>query len=302
MPEDKTTQDAAEDTQEEFDPQAAALAELDAIMKASPASLKAQPDIDNLLTDDPPDVGEPKGSDKPAKSASKSSKSKGVRYNNLEEAEAETRKLQSDRDTLQAKLDTLEAQAKELEHARLLLSDINNDPKLRAGLEHYYKDGSFVEPAKVASDGIGDYDDDFGGGAETVPQSGDIDTLVEQKVQEQLRAVQVESARKQWYVDQKTAFHEAHPNASDEDFKAVVEFMQEPKNVTFTNIYELLNQRELIEERAKQLAEQMFRGRGSAPRPSIGSMSGVVPDVEGDPETDTVKAILRAGKRESLLG
>lgn len=302
MPEDKTIQDAAEDTKEEYDPQVAALAELDEIMKASPVAMEVQPDIDELLADKPPDEAKLKGSDKPGKSLSKSDKKEGVRYNNLKEAEEETRKLQSDRDKLQTRVDSLEAESKGLEHAKLLLSDINNDSTLRAGIEKYYKDGAFVDVAKPGDASGSDYDDDFSGGAEAASTPSDIDALVEQKIEERLRVAQVDSARKQWFVDQKVAFHEAHPHASDEDFQAVVKFMQDPKSVTFSNIYELLNQRELIEDRAKQLAEQMFRGRGNSPRPSIGSMSGVVPDEEGDPQTNAVKDILQAGRREAFLG
>jgi hypothetical protein len=284
------------------DPQDVALKELEAIVGAARTESGGESPLD---TEDffgeggVFDEGEPPKAEEDV--AGEKGKKTSVRFNNLQEAEKETKKLQSERDKLQSEVDKMQAEMKSLEQARLLLNDINKNPDLMRGIEKFYQTGKFVDdqPSSTLED-----DDVFGSDASYgTPSSESIDALVDRKLEERLLAIQQEGARKKWYEDQRSAFFEAHPNATNEDFNGIVEFMREPKNVTFNNIYELLNQKELVEERAKQLAEAYLRGQNRTQiRPSVGGAAGGVSDLEGDPEAETVREILRAGRKDSLLG
>lgn len=207
---------------------------------------------------------------------SKPKKEDGVRFSNLEEAEKETRALQSSKDKLEARL-------KELESAEILLKDIQNDPNLAGGLATYYKTGSFPgteEPAETRAgepaateDGAYGFDA-YGDGEEysdDVPMTKkEMETYLVKRESKRSEEFQKEedlrAKQEQFYNDQRTSFFSVHSDASEEDFKQLMEFASNPQNVTMENIYTLLHQNDIIEERAKVMAEKLFR-RGGNNRP-----------------------------------
>lgn len=257
-------------------------------------------DIDALLDADiEADVSKPK-----AKKVAKPKEEGGVRFKNLKEAEAETRKLQSERDRLLAENEKLKAGDPEVEQARAIIRDINSDPVLAAGIRHYFKDGKFSDESPAAEAGLGDTEFDFGGSADYGTMTKEqVNQLVDQRVEERLTQAQQMSARQAYFEAQKQALLEAYPGIDEDEWNDLIEFSKDPKGVTLTNLYKLKNLNREIEDRAKILAERMLRSRGAGTvRPSIGGAAGGGSDVEEEPQTQILRDILLAGRKESLLG
>lgn len=223
---------------------------------------------------------------------------KAVRFNNLKEAEKETRKLQSERDKLTAEVASLKAGGSKLEPAMELLADMEKDPELLKGIKYYYQHGSFkdTKPAAVAT-GEPYYEDDYleENNAEGTPTAGSVSELVEQKVAERLEVQDTERRQREWYEHQKKVFHEAYPNATEDDWKKVNEFARDPENLNFKNLWTLMNIEDIIEDAAKNLAERRFKGKQ---RPSATAAAGAARETPPASDEEAVlKSIMQEGRR-----
>ena len=224
-----------------------------------------------------------------------------VRFNNMQEAEKETRKLQSERDSLQSELAKAQQSVRELDHAQTLLKDIEGDPKLLAGLQTYYKTGAFgAAPAPKPSGD--DWEESYGEEPVATTEESE-DERIERKVNERIAVAEKDRQQKEWFSNQRKAFQEAHPDASDEDFEKLVQFAGNPQNVTMENLWTLQHLPEVVEERAKQLAERVFRKAGTQGiRPSISGVAGAGKETEeDDPQTTILKEIMHEGRKEAAF-
>ena len=267
--------------------------------KLEGGSLFAENETEDLLASMRAEPPAPEPKDKSKKKEAK----EGIRFSNMKEAEIETRKLQSERDTLVAKVEKLESGGDPaVEQAKLLLEDIRNDPKLAAGLNEYFKSGEFVAPvAKPDDDGSEFSLDEEGYGSEGI-SAKQIDAIVDEKVNERLKSVQQETAQQAWLTAQKQALLEAYPDLDDDGWNDLMRFAQDPKGATLVNLYRLKNVNREVEDRAKVLAERMLRTGGVKMRPSVGGAAGAAGDAgDADPQVEVLRGIVEAGRKQSIV-
>jgi hypothetical protein len=232
----------------------------------------------------------------------KPKKKDGVRFNNLSEAEKEVRKLQSERDRLAAR-------NRELSEAEILMKDIQSDPALAQALTAYYQTGEFAPQPTMSRASSKDTGIDFDGFDElgdgeylTKEQVKEALTKKERKENAQRRLEEMKKVREQQWLDaQYSAFKESHPDVGEADFQRVIQFAQDPKNVTLDNIYTLMNQDEIVNERVRIAVEQAFKGRGrEIPRQSIVQQGGGGDDEDVAP--DPMHDIMNAAKKMRRFG
>lgn len=227
----------------------------------------------------------------------------GIRFNSIKEAEKETRKLQSERDKLEAKVKKLETGSvdPDIDNAKALIRDIQDDPKLAEGLTEYFKTGAFPGGK---SDDESSYDDDeiYGSGNESGTYTEkEVSDIVEQKLNEKLSAVDQVNRQKAWVDAQKQALYEAYPHIDEDEWNELIDFAKDPQKVTLINLYKLKNINREIEDRAKVLAERYLRGKPQM-RPSASSVGGSGRELEDeDPQVRAIKDIVQAGRRDSSL-